>query len=52
MGQREKKKRKQKQKKSIWSVCVMTVILNRINNKYSSRAYSPSIDRQKWKECN
>lgn len=28
----------------------MMVMLNRINIKYSSQAYSPSLERQKWKE--
>lgn len=49
-GYRGKRETKQKQRNSIWSVCDMTVVLNRINNKYSSWAYSPSLERQKWKE--
>lgn len=49
-GYTGKKETKQKQRKSIWNICDMTVELNRINNKYSSWAYSPSLESQNWKE--
>lgn len=47
---RKKKETKQKQRNSVWSPCDKTVASNRINNKYFSWAYSPSIKRQKQKE--